>query len=71
MPPAELGARWKAVTGGPAEAVAGPGAALEAALAPARDGEASGPVVVAGSLYLVGAIRALLVHDPGLEPDPA
>ena len=28
-------------------------------------------VIVAGSLYLVGAIRALLVHDPGLEPDPA
>ena len=71
MPPGDLAARWKAVTGGPAEAAAGPGAALEAALAPARDGEASGPVVVAGSLYLVGAIRALLVHDPGLEPDPA
>jgi folylpolyglutamate synthase/dihydropteroate synthase len=31
---------------------------------------AEGPVVVAGSLYLVGAARALLVDDPGLR-DPA
>ncbi len=31
---------------------------------------ASGPIVVTGSLYLVGAIRALLVDDPDLA-DPA
>jgi folylpolyglutamate synthase/dihydropteroate synthase len=30
---------------------------------------APGPVVVAGSLYLVGAVRARLVHEPLLE-DP-
>ncbi|MEA2605420.1 MAG: hypothetical protein QOI00_177, partial [Chloroflexota bacterium] len=30
----------------------------------------SGPVVVAGSLYLVGAVRARLVDDPLLR-DPA
>jgi hypothetical protein len=30
----------------------------------------AGPVVVAGSLYLVGAARALLVDDPDLR-DPA
>ena len=38
------------------------GAALDRALA-----EGSGPVVVAGSLYLVGAIRARLVDDPLLR----
>jgi hypothetical protein len=27
-------------------------------------------VIVAGSLYLVGAARAILVADPNLEPDP-
>jgi hypothetical protein len=27
-------------------------------------------VIVAGSLYLVGAARAILVQDPGLIPDP-
>jgi dihydrofolate synthase / folylpolyglutamate synthase len=31
---------------------------------------AEGPVIVAGSLYLVGAARALLVDDPRLTPDP-
>jgi folylpolyglutamate synthase/dihydropteroate synthase len=41
-----------------------PAAALDAALAIAR-----GPVVVAGSLYLVGAARAILVDDPALR-DP-
>jgi hypothetical protein len=42
-----------------------PGAALDRALATAR-----GAVVVAGSLYLVGAVRARLVDDPLLR-DPA
>jgi len=33
-------------------------------------GSAPGPIVVAGSLYLVGAVRARIVHDPDLL-DPA
>jgi dihydrofolate synthase/folylpolyglutamate synthase len=31
----------------------------------------AGPLIVAGSLYLVGAARALLVEDPVLVPDPS
>jgi len=42
-----------------------PDAALQAALA----GGDGGPIVVAGSLYLVGALRARLVDDPRLR-DP-
>jgi folylpolyglutamate synthase/dihydropteroate synthase len=43
-----------------------PVAALELAL-----DHAGGPIVVAGSLYLVGAIRAVLVDDPDLrDPTP-
>ena len=44
--------------------VAEPLAALDRALA-----TGSGPVVVAGSLYLVGAVRGHLVDDPDLR-DP-
>ena len=45
---------------------ADPVAALE--LATRRAG---GPIVVAGSLYLVGAVRAVLVDDPDLrDPSP-
>jgi hypothetical protein len=41
------------------------------AVASALD-DASGPVVVAGSLYLVGAVRGILVDDPRLkDPDSA
>lgn len=64
----DLAARWRAVAGpgaGPIEVVANPRGAVAAALA-----AAPGPVVVAGSLYLVGAARALLVDDPDLR-DPA
>jgi dihydrofolate synthase/folylpolyglutamate synthase len=44
---------------------------VERALALALDG-AAGPVVVAGSLYLVGAVRGMLVDDPRLQdPDSA
>ena len=69
LPPDQLAARWAAVRGaGPRpEAIADPRAALEAALG---SGSGSGPVVVAGSLYLVGAARAILVADPLLVPDP-
>ena len=35
-----------------------------------RGGTGPGPVIVAGSLYLVGAARAILVDDPRLVPDP-
>ena len=66
-----LAARWSALSGRPAEAVSEPAAALDAALSRGRcsDGS-SGLVVVAGSLYLVGAARAILVSDPLLVPDP-
>jgi hypothetical protein len=42
-----------------------PAAALEAALL-----RGEGPVVVAGSLYLVGLVRGLLVDDPLLRDPP-
>jgi dihydrofolate synthase/folylpolyglutamate synthase len=68
LPAAVLAARWAAVAGdrsGPVSAVDDPRSAVAAAIA-----KAEGPVVVAGSLYLVGAARALLVDDPDLR-DPA
>ncbi|MFM2105361.1 MAG: hypothetical protein RL338_393 [Chloroflexota bacterium] len=64
LPADELAARWRA-TGLTARAIADPDAALEAVL---RD--APGPIVVAGSLYLVGFVRGRLVDDPLLR-DPA
>jgi dihydrofolate synthase/folylpolyglutamate synthase len=68
LPAAVLAARWSAVAG----ARSGPVAALEDPLAAVASAVATsdGPVVVAGSLYLVGAARALLVDDPALR-DPA
>ena len=74
MPAAELAARWRTgVVWGervsrPRQVIAEPDArrALERALAE------PGPVVVAGSLYLVGEVRGALVDDPALrDPDPA
>jgi folylpolyglutamate synthase/dihydropteroate synthase len=50
------------------EVFADPRAALDAALG---RGPSAGPVIVAGSLYLVGAARAILVDDPRLVPDPS
>ena len=68
MPAAELAAHWHAGRAGWAGATIvepDPVAAVELAL------RGSGPVVVAGSLYLVGAARGHLVDDPGLrDPDP-
>ncbi len=67
LPAADLAERWRRVTG-PATVIAveDPLGALEAALAQ------PGTTVVAGSLYLVGAIRAHLVDDPDLrDPDPS
>jgi dihydrofolate synthase/folylpolyglutamate synthase len=66
MPVDELASRWAAVRPGEPRprSVSDPLAALELALA-----HGTGPIVVAGSLYLVGAIRAILVDDPDLR-DP-
>jgi dihydrofolate synthase/folylpolyglutamate synthase len=66
LPAAELAERWRRVPGLAAvTAVGDPLQALEAALA------RPGTTVVAGSLYLVGAVRAHLVDDPDLrDPDP-
>ena len=68
LPPADLAAAWRAgMPGADVRVAAGPDAALDLALATGR-----GPVVVAGSLYLVGAARARLVDDPALrDPEEA
>src|SRR3954453_15200723 len=62
-----LAAAWAAGTPRVTVRVAaGPGEALDEALR-----VAPGPVVVAGSLYLVGEARARLVDDPDLrDPGP-
>jgi dihydrofolate synthase/folylpolyglutamate synthase len=68
LPAAALAAQWAIVAGGrsgPVMVVPEPAAAVTEAIA-----HAEGPVVVAGSLYLVGAARALVVDDPDLR-DPA
>jgi folylpolyglutamate synthase/dihydropteroate synthase len=66
LPAGDLAAAWRDGPPGAAVLTApSPADALDAALAIAR-----GPVVVAGSLYLVGAARAILVDDPALR-DPA
>ncbi len=67
LPAERLAKGWSAVAPGSRPVVVRPvEAALERALA-----EAPGPVVVAGSLYLVGAVRAILVDDPELRDEPA
>ena len=61
----DLAERWAALGGGSRlDVEPTPAGALERALR-----EAPGPIVVAGSLYLVGEARARLVHDPVLS-DP-
>jgi len=65
LPADELARRWAAVAPGlPTVIEPTPGAALDRALR-----EAPGPIVVAGSLYLVGEVRGRLVDDPELR-DP-
>jgi dihydrofolate synthase/folylpolyglutamate synthase len=68
---AGLAARWRAQR--PTAAVVvepDPIAAMDRALT--RSGGANGPIVVAGSLYLVGAARGHLVNDPSLrDPSPS
>jgi dihydrofolate synthase/folylpolyglutamate synthase len=68
MPAADLAAIWRAAL---------PGADVRTAPTPDEGLDLAftagpGPVVVAGSLYLVGAARARLVDDPALrDPDEA
>lgn len=63
--PAEVASAWsRALPAAVVVAEPDAGAALDRAIA-----DASGPVVVAGSLYLVGAARSRLVDDPDLR-DP-
>jgi folylpolyglutamate synthase/dihydropteroate synthase len=64
MPAEDLAPRWRAACASRVEAIDDPGAAIEAALA-----AGDGPVVIAGSLYLVGEARRRLVDDPRLR-DP-
>ena len=64
---ADLATIWRSVGGDAAREITiepDPQAALDRALS-----GPAGPIVVAGSLYLVGAIRARLVDDPLLR-DP-
>ena len=69
LPAAQLAAEWRsALPGARVEIIEDPGAALDAALDPGQ-GSSAGPVVVAGSLYLVGDARRRLVDDPDLR-DP-
>jgi dihydrofolate synthase/folylpolyglutamate synthase len=67
LPADELAARWsQAAPGWSVQAEPDPAAALDRAIS-----SAAGPVVVAGSLYLVGFARARLVDDPLLrDPRP-
>jgi hypothetical protein len=65
LPAAELAARWRRHgLAGNVVVEPDPDRALDRVLS-----EGDGPIVVAGSLYLVGAVRARLVDDPLLR-DP-
>jgi dihydrofolate synthase/folylpolyglutamate synthase len=65
MPAEALAARWRAHDAGRTLVEPDAIAAVERALG------GDGPVVVAGSLYLVGAARGHLIDDPDLrDPDP-
>ena len=68
LPAADLADAWRAgLPGADIRVAPTPDLALDLALRTGR-----GPVVVAGSLYLVGAARARLVDDPSLrDPEPA
>jgi folylpolyglutamate synthase/dihydropteroate synthase len=66
LPAAELARAWEVASGRPADAISDDAdAALEHALALAT--AVGGPLLVAGSLYLVGHLRARLVPGtPGI-----
>ncbi len=66
LPASELAARWR--TAAPGLSVAAepdPSVAVSRSIA-----QAGGPVVIAGSLYLVGHARGMLVDDPLLADPP-
>jgi dihydrofolate synthase/folylpolyglutamate synthase len=65
LPAADLARHWDAASGGTAEAVSDADAALQLALQ--RTSAAGGPLIIAGSLYLVGHLRGRLV--PGTISD--
>jgi len=67
LPAGRLGSIWMNRLGRSATVETEPD--LDAALRRALDGP-DGPVVVAGSLFLVGAVRARLVDDPLLRDPP-
>jgi folylpolyglutamate synthase/dihydropteroate synthase len=71
IPAVELAARWRARGRDVGDVLVRPDPveAVEAGLAIAR--RVSGATVVAGSLYLVGAVRAHLVDDPELRDPPS
>ena len=71
IPAVELAARWRARGRDVGDVLVRPDPveAVEAGLATAR--RVSGATVVAGSLYLVGAVRAHLVDDPELRDPPS
>jgi dihydrofolate synthase/folylpolyglutamate synthase len=70
LPADDLAALWRLRDGGVADILVreDPIDALETALETAR--KRSGATVVAGSLYLVGAVRAHLIDDPELRDPP-
>jgi dihydrofolate synthase/folylpolyglutamate synthase len=65
-PAAELAASWEAAGGESATPIEDPVEALEAAVRGARDDR--GPIVIAGSLYLIGGLRGRLVGDAPSDP---
>jgi dihydrofolate synthase/folylpolyglutamate synthase len=72
MPAPRLAEQWRqaAMAAGASTPDPIPTSDPQAALAEALAGGDGGPIVVAGSLYLVGAIRERLVDDPRLhDPD--
>ena len=65
MPAEALAARWLSRAAAPTQVIAEP----DPLVALERARRQPGPTVVAGSLYLVGALRSHLVNDPALR-DP-
>ena len=71
MPAADLAVRWRAGLPG-ARVIVEPEAAAALDRALGHPPIEPGPIVVAGSLYLVGAARGLLVDDPDVrDPEPS
>jgi dihydrofolate synthase/folylpolyglutamate synthase len=67
LPAGDLAAAWRAaLPGADVRAVGDPDDAFRQAL-----GAGHGPLVVAGSLYLVGGVRGQLVDEPELRDPPA